>query len=223
MQPQVSGVTLNRWHSSLWHCSTKGSRVISAQHPSLRPTSGYLHRRGRTSDHCCNSESIIKPRVQLWTLNCSCPGWWHPANVLNQNVSGELISNVEVLVYISEWCSSLAMIGVGLSVLYFGVSVRSFNQNLVEFRTQSGPHSMMHFYVQVCAGTDLLHSDSENFCSEELAEALRGTLKVRNLLCCSACFLWFSSRRTWVSSVAFQWLIIGIATDGRNCVPSGER
>lgn len=107
------------------------------------------------------------------------------------------------------------MIGVGLSVLYFGVSVRSFNQNLVEFRTQSGPRSMMHFYVQVCAGTDLLHSDSENFCSEELAEALRGTLKVRNLLCCSACFLWFTSRRTRVSSVAFQWLIIGIATDGR--------
>lgn len=136
----------------------------------------------------------IKPRVQLWILNCSCPSWWHPANVLNQNFSGELISNVEILVYFSEWRSSLAMICVGLSDLDFGVRVRSFNQNVVELRNQSGPRSMTHIYAQVCVGTDLLHSDSENFCSEELAEALHGTLKVRNLVCCSACFLWFTSK-----------------------------
>lgn len=157
MRPQVSDITLNRWHSSLWRSSTKGSPVISAQHPSLRPTSGYLHRRGRTSDHCCNWIDI-KPRVQLWFLNCSCPSWWHPANVLNQKFSGELISNVETLVYTSEWWSSLTVICVGWSDLYFGVRVRSFNQNLVGLRNPSGPRSMTHFYAQVCAGTDLLHS-----------------------------------------------------------------
>lgn len=115
------------------------------------------------------------------------------------------------------------MICVGLSDLYFGVRVRSFNQNLVELRNQSGPRSMTHVYAQVCVGTDLLHSDSENFCSEELAEALHGTLKVRNLVCCSARFLWFTSRQTRVSSVAFQWLIVSSAADGTNCEHKGER
>lgn len=94
---------------------------------------------------------------------------------------GTSFFNIEVLVCISKWHSSLAMICVGLSDLFLGVRAGRFNQNLVELRNKSVPLSMTNFYDQICAVTDSLHSHSENLCSGKLAEVLHGTLKVRNL------------------------------------------